>query len=30
MACHTCSGVPGTSDSTWTYRRPDASFLTLI
>jgi hypothetical protein len=25
MACQTSSGVPGTSTSTWTERRPDAS-----
>src|SRR3954468_4067544 len=30
MACHTSSGVPGTSTSTWTQRRPEASFLTLM
>src|SRR5262245_17124970 len=30
IACHTCSGVPGTSTSTWTLRRPDGSFLTLM
>src|SRR5829696_6854769 len=30
MACHTSSGVPGTSTSTWTERRPDASFFTLM
>src|SRR6202041_2764549 len=30
MACQTSSGVPGTSTSTWTERRPDASFFTLM
>src|SRR5579863_3087047 len=30
MACHTSSGVPGTSTSTWTEWRPEASFFTLI
>src|SRR5262249_33645534 len=30
MACPTSSGVPGTSTSTWTDRRPDASFFTLM
>src|SRR4051794_8048446 len=30
MACQTSSGVPGTSTSTWTERRPEASFLTLM
>src|SRR6202451_2539987 len=30
MACQTSSGVPGTSTSTCTERRPDASFFTLI
>src|SRR4051794_13655578 len=30
IACQTCSGVPGTSTSTCTERRPFASFLTLI
>src|SRR5271166_1009050 len=30
MACQTSSGVPGTSISTWTERRPDASFFTLM
>src|SRR5918993_3886885 len=30
MACHTSSGVPGTSISTWTERRPDTSFFTLM
>src|SRR5436190_653950 len=30
MACQTSSGVPGTSTSTWTERRPEASFFTLM
>src|SRR6185436_7341065 len=30
IACQTCSGVPLTSTSTWTLRRPDGSFLTLM
>src|SRR5262249_39305921 len=30
MAGQTSSGVPGTSTSTWTERRPDASFFTLM
>ena len=30
MACQTSSGVPGTSTSTWTERRPLGSFLTLM
>src|SRR5215471_16916515 len=30
MACQTSSGVPGTSTSAWTDRRPDASFFTLM
>jgi hypothetical protein len=30
MACQTSSGVPGTSTSTRTDRRPDASFFTLM
>src|ERR1700683_5567932 len=30
MACQTSSTVPGTSTSTWTERRPDASFFTLM
>src|SRR3984885_13832920 len=30
MACQTSSGVPGTSTSTWTEWRPDASFFTLM
>src|ERR1700734_4095030 len=30
MACQTSSGVPGTSTSTWTERRPDAFFFTLM
>src|SRR5262245_57124454 len=30
MACQTSSGVPGTSISTWTERRPVASFFTLL
>ena len=30
MACQTSSGVPGTSTSTWTDRRPEASFFTLM
>src|SRR5439155_25816656 len=30
MACQTSSGVPGTSTSTWTDRRPDGSFFTLM
>src|SRR6516164_8071355 len=30
MACHTSSGVPGTSTSTWIERRPEASFFTLM
>src|SRR5262245_2177181 len=30
MACHTSSGVPGTSTSTWMERRPEASFFTLM
>src|ERR1700691_3587844 len=30
MARQTSSGVPGTSTSTWTVRRPDASFFTLM
>src|ERR1700683_5745146 len=30
MACQTSSGVPGTSTSTWTEWRPEASFFTLI
>src|ERR1700729_154831 len=30
IACHTSSGVPGTSTSTCTDRRPDASFFTLM
>src|SRR5207237_5406003 len=29
-ACHTSSGVPGTSNSTRTERRPLASFFTLM
>ena len=28
IACQTSSGVPGTSTSAWTERRPDASFFT--
>src|SRR5262249_42981744 len=30
MACQTSSGVPGTSTSTWTERRPEGSFFTLM
>src|SRR4249920_4199610 len=30
MACQTSSGVPGTSTSIWTERRPEASFFTLM
>src|SRR5262245_13334774 len=30
IACQTCSGVPLTSTSTWTLRRPDGSFFTLM
>src|SRR6202167_2387544 len=30
MPCQHSSGVPGTSTSTWTERRPDASFFTLM
>src|SRR5262245_12831226 len=30
MACQTSSGVPGTSTSIWTERRPDGSFFTLM
>src|SRR6202020_3118484 len=30
IACQTSSGVPGTSTSTWTEWRPDASFFTLM
>src|SRR5580658_10439524 len=30
MARQTSSGVPGTSTSTWTERRPEASFFTLM
>jgi hypothetical protein len=30
MACQTSSGVPGTSTSTCTDRRPEASFFTLM
>src|SRR5258705_6829572 len=30
IARQTSSGVPGTSTSTWTERRPDASFLRLM
>src|SRR5438067_335770 len=30
MACQTSSGVPGTSTSTWTQRRPEGSFFTLM
>src|SRR5271167_4637488 len=30
MACQTSSGVPGTSTSTCTERRPEASFFTLM
>src|SRR5947208_9061807 len=30
MACQTSSGVPGTSTSTSTERRPEASFFTLM
>src|SRR5881394_3982394 len=30
MACQTSSGVPGTSTSIWTDRRPEASFFTLM
>src|SRR5215204_7828028 len=30
MACQTSSGVPGTSTSTWTEWRPEASFFTLM
>src|ERR1700722_15175992 len=30
MACQTSSTVPGTSTSTWTEWRPDASFFTLM
>jgi hypothetical protein len=30
IACHTSSGVPGTSTSTWTQRRPEGSFFTLM
>src|SRR5215468_8364309 len=30
MACQTCSGVPGTSTSTWIERRREASFFTLM
>src|SRR5215510_1956911 len=30
IACQTSSGVPGTSTSTWTERRPEASFLTVM
>src|SRR5262245_25176042 len=30
IAFHTSSGVPETSTSTWTLRRPDGSFLTLM
>src|SRR5213079_2438583 len=30
MACQTSSGVPGTSTSTWTERRPEDSFFTLM
>src|SRR5262245_42681200 len=30
IAFHTSSGVPVTSTSTWTLRRPDGSFLTLM
>ncbi len=30
MACQTSSGVPGTSISIWTERRPFASFFTLM
>src|SRR5438067_1081602 len=30
IACQTSSGVPGTSTSTWTERRPEASFFTLM
>src|SRR5580692_8167563 len=30
MACQTSSGVPGISTSTWTKRRPEAAFFTLM
>src|ERR1700710_2309999 len=30
MACHTSSGVPGTTTSALTERRPEASFFTLM
>src|SRR5215472_7353619 len=30
IASQTCSGVPGTSTSTWTERRPEGSFFTLM
>src|SRR5262249_20273093 len=30
MACQTSSGVPGSSTSNWTDRRPEASFVTLM
>src|SRR5262249_55000729 len=30
IASQTCSGVPGTSTSIWTERRPEGSFFTLM
>ena len=30
IACQTSSGVPGTSSSIWTERRPEGSFFTLM